>query len=162
VDSGDYRVDLFGTSLTRIKYGKVETVSTHKALENIDAVAVIFGKFSDPLSFQLIPQIQKALMQKSLPQRREIVFATRDSHSESDFEKMFQHMPWWSIPFKNRYLAEKLSTRFGIKDTTALAIVQLNWQEHRVYLGTQGNALDTIQARDNAMYNAISDFMFVD
>lgn len=154
VDSGDFRTDLFGPQLTRIQFGKLETVSTHKALQDVEVVAVMFGKFDDPLSFQLIPHIQKVMMQRSLPKQRAIVFATRDT-DQKNFEKMFNHMPWWSIPFKNRYLVEKLASRFHIIDNTALAIVHLNWKEHRIYSAKGAHG-------DNSMYNAISDFIFTD
>lgn len=52
----------------------------------------------------------------------EIIFVSSDSDVQS-FSQYYGEMPWKSVPFENRAIAQNISSKFGVRGIPALFIL---------------------------------------
>jgi nucleoredoxin len=110
---------LFGNELTQHSTGK-STVSSTDSLLNGKIVGVYFSAHWCPPCQGFTPELVKFYNDlKSKGVDFEIVFVSSDKDDES-FTSYSSSMPWYSLPFSERSLKNKLSSNFSVNGIPSL------------------------------------------
>jgi len=114
---------LFGETLVDNKGGKVDP----NTLSASNGIGIYFSAHWCPPCRGFTPELAKAYTNNLKAKGMQIVFVSSD-RDEHSFNEYFGEMPWLALPFAERELKAKLSTKFKVQGIPTLVILDSNGQ----------------------------------
>jgi len=111
--------DLFGKTLV----SKDGNVATKGALAGKKNVMVYFSAHWCPPCRGFTPQLAKAYKASSIAGKDTMVIFVSSDMDQASFDEYYGEMPWQALPFDNREVKEKLSTKFGVNGIPMLIVL---------------------------------------
>jgi nucleoredoxin len=111
--------ELFGETLV----SKEGNVATKGALAGKKNVMVYFSAHWCPPCRGFTPQLAKEYKASSAAGKDTMVVFVSSDRDQASFDEYYGEMPWHALPFDNRDVKEKLSTKFGVNGIPMLIVL---------------------------------------
>jgi len=115
-------VELFGEKLV----SKTGEVSTSEALSGKSNVLVYFSAHWCPPCRGFTPQLAQAYKDSTKAGKDTVVVFASGDKDQASFDEYYGEMPWHALPFSQRDLKQKLSTKFDVQGIPMLIVLDGN------------------------------------